>query len=431
VNMKKRLLSESKDQDPEVENCERCVVAPIDYYGRFGRSVRHVLLKFIVVGQPLLVALQKRRTPLFTKFMRCASLLGFEEFFTFFVVFLQLCIDTRLARLYVILMALAFYTVGFVKAALCLPRPRLPLVKPLESALDWALPSNHTMSATCLPLYCWFYSYLHKSQLGLNSVHCICICLLMCLWSVLVMFSRLYLGVHSPADIVSGGILGCILLSLFLQIDDQIDLFISQKGIEPIIYYLIFVIFLVSIFPSTDMSNPCCSDAVILLGVVLGAICARSYRSGERKALFNEVDFFSFEFCGKSLLRMAAVVVVLAMLKPILKEILRPLARAVYEMFGCHIYSGSVHIRNMKKDPLCRYAKHLQPSFRIPPITLQLNGAQTETEALNKMADKRFIPCTDKWNYDLPVNFVTYGVLQYTVSEYMPQFSEWMEQYLF
>ena len=92
----------------------------------------------------------------------------------------------------------------------------------------------------------------------------------MCTWSVLVMFSRLYLGVHSPADIVSGGILGCILLSLFLQVDDQvrfnfsshtnytfkIDLFISQKGIEPIIYYLIFVLFLVSVFPTTDMSNP-------------------------------------------------------------------------------------------------------------------------------------------------------------------------------
>jgi len=427
--MKKRVVVD-KDREEEVD-FERYVVAPIDYYGKFGRSIRHVLLKFIIVGQPLLVALQKRRTPLFTKFMRCASLLGFEEFFTFFVVFLQLCVDTRLARLYVILMALAFYTVGFVKAALCLPRPRLPLVKPLESALDWALPSNHTMSATCLPLYCWFYSYLHKSQLGLNSVHCICICLLMCTWSVLVMFSRLYLGVHSPADIVSGGILGCILLSLFLQVDDQIDLFISQKGIEPIIYYLIFVLFLVSVFPTTDMSNPCCSDAVILLGVVFGAVCARSYRNGERKALFNDLDFFTLEFAVKSFLRMATVVLVLAIFKPIIKEILRPMVRGIYEMFGCHIYSGSAHIKNMKRDPRCRYAKHLQPSFRIPPITLQLSESQTEAETLNKIADKRFIPCTDKWNYDLPVNFATYGILQYAVSEYMPQLSEWMEQYIF
>ena len=66
-------------------------------------------------------------------------------------------------------MAFAFYCVGCAKAFLCLPRPRLPLVKPLESALDWALPSNHAVMATCLPLYVWFYSYLHQAQLGLTS----------------------------------------------------------------------------------------------------------------------------------------------------------------------------------------------------------------------------------------------------------------------
>ena len=93
----------------------------------------------------------------------------FTEFFTFFVIFLNLCINTRLARLYIILMAFAFYCVGCAKAFLCLPRPRLPLVKPLESALDWALPSNHAVMATCLPLYVWFYSYLHQAQLGLTS----------------------------------------------------------------------------------------------------------------------------------------------------------------------------------------------------------------------------------------------------------------------
>ena len=85
------------------------------------------------------------------------------------MIFLNLCINTRLARLYIILMAFAFYCVGCAKAFLCLPRPRLPLVKPLETALDWALPSNHAVMATCLPLYVWFYSYLHQAQLGLTS----------------------------------------------------------------------------------------------------------------------------------------------------------------------------------------------------------------------------------------------------------------------
>ena len=100
---------------------------------------------------------------------RLCDIFGDLGYYLDFVIFLNLCINTRLARLYIILMAFAFYCVGCAKAFLCLPRPRLPLVKPLESALDWALPSNHAVMATCLPLYVWFYSYLHQAQLGLTS----------------------------------------------------------------------------------------------------------------------------------------------------------------------------------------------------------------------------------------------------------------------
>ena len=33
-----------------------------------------------------------------------------------------------------------------------------------------------------------------------------------------VMLSRMYLGVHSPADIVCGGVVGVIVLSLWIQV---------------------------------------------------------------------------------------------------------------------------------------------------------------------------------------------------------------------
>ena len=45
--------------------------------------------------------------------------------------------------------------------------------------------------------------------------------------SVSVMFSRLYLGVHSPADIVVGGIVGCVILAYWIKIDSILDRYIS------------------------------------------------------------------------------------------------------------------------------------------------------------------------------------------------------------
>jgi len=41
------------------------------------------------------------------------------------------------------------------------------------------------------------------------------------------MFSRLYLGVHSPADIVAGGIVGCVILAYWIKIDTILDRYIS------------------------------------------------------------------------------------------------------------------------------------------------------------------------------------------------------------
>ena len=91
------------------------VVAPIDYMGELGRSIRHHLLNFIEVGQPILVLLQRRRTPSLTKSMRMASFFGTEDFFTIYIIFLQWCVNARLARLYTILMSLAFYLCGYFK----------------------------------------------------------------------------------------------------------------------------------------------------------------------------------------------------------------------------------------------------------------------------------------------------------------------------
>ena len=47
------------------------------------------------------------------------------------------------------------------------------------------------------------------------------------LGSISVMFSRLYLGVHSPADIVAGGIVGCMILAYWIKIDAVIDRYIA------------------------------------------------------------------------------------------------------------------------------------------------------------------------------------------------------------
>ena len=43
-----------------------------------------------------------------------------------------------------------------------------------------------------------------------------------------VLLCRVYLGVHSPADVVCGSICGCLILSLWLKVDNFLDHYISS-----------------------------------------------------------------------------------------------------------------------------------------------------------------------------------------------------------
>ncbi len=100
---------------------------------------------------------------------------------------------------------------------LCLPRPPCPPVAPLHKCQDWSFPSHHAVLSATMPWYLWFYTafhysdYIHHTQVG------VALFTVIALWSFSVMFSRIYLGVHSPADVLSGGVVGGLLLTVWLQ----------------------------------------------------------------------------------------------------------------------------------------------------------------------------------------------------------------------
>jgi len=107
--------SEKGRIEDKVVKSDYYIVAPIDYCGHVGRSIRHFFLALIEVGQPILVLLQRKRTPFMTQCMKGASFLGTEDFLGLWLVFLQLCVNTHLARMYIILMAISMFSVGYFK----------------------------------------------------------------------------------------------------------------------------------------------------------------------------------------------------------------------------------------------------------------------------------------------------------------------------
>jgi len=350
--------------------------------------------------------------------------------------------------LFGILLAIGFYITGSLKTFLGLPRPPSPPVIPLEHAIDWALPSHHSLVGVIMPWYVWLYTNMHYELSALNMA------LLWCsivIWSFGIMLSRMYLGVHSPADIVSGGIVGVIVLSLWVQMDDFVDFYISQR-IENQIGLILVVFMLLLLHPSYEKGNPSFGDTCILSGVFFGIVLGRSsqknfkintlmdvYPNAEYSSLLMHTTF-RFLVGGSSVM----------LCKVILKSFLKPCVISIYKVCGFQIYSGKMWAKSHSLN------KHFSESFLLPPIyktknlkniksndtSENLKKEQHQTENKNKkdinmrlnnenvliQVLSSFVPSASKfyssWDTDIPVNFITYCCMTYTAVNIMPNVYE-------
>ena len=165
-------------------------------------------------------------------------------------------------------MGICFYVTGFLKNTLCLPRPPSPPVMPLQRCQDWSLPSHHAVLNTNIPWFLWFYLGHHYSLSPLTKT---IVFAGIAVWSFSVMFSRIYLGAHSPADILTGGVVGCILLAGWLQSYERIDDYLSSSpSLFSLVGLICIVVLLLSLHPDPHPVTIIFAETVCMTGAAVG-----------------------------------------------------------------------------------------------------------------------------------------------------------------
>ena len=154
----------------------------------------------------VLHALESIRVPLFDSFFSLLTYLGDETVFLVACMIVFWCVNKKTGR-YLIAVGLAGTVLNqFLKLFFRIPRPwvqdeTLTIVESARSgAGGYSFPSGHTQSAVGV----FGGIALTAKQKWLKAV-CVIIC-------VLVPFSRLYLGVHTPLDVGVGAVLSVVLL---------------------------------------------------------------------------------------------------------------------------------------------------------------------------------------------------------------------------
>lgn len=162
----------------------------------------------------ILQFLEQMRTETLTLIMTVITMMAESLFLSAIVMMLYWCVDKTKSKRLGWMIFFSTGINGIVKNIIKMPRPfQVGIVSPIrvQTATSYSFPSGHTQAATSF----WGSSMIVLKQKSVIVVGCMMI--------ALTGFSRLYLGVHWPMDVVGGILFGAISILIANQL-------INEKG---------------------------------------------------------------------------------------------------------------------------------------------------------------------------------------------------------
>jgi len=159
----------------------------------------------------LLLALETVRNRVLDGFFCAVTYLGSEEAYLGLIIIVYLCVSRRLGFRLLMIFALSAYAVSVLKELFATERPFVmhpDIVHPLalSTADGYSMPSGHALLATVVWGYIALQLRSRRWRLAALAV------------IPLVSFSRVYLHVHWPADVLAGIAIGAGLLVVYVKV---------------------------------------------------------------------------------------------------------------------------------------------------------------------------------------------------------------------
>ena len=218
------------------------------------------------------------RTPLLNKLMQFITYFGQELIIIAVICTLYWCVDKRFAYL----MGFTYFSAGLcvqtLKITFRIPRPWIldPDFHAVESAVPgatgYSFPSGHTQGATCL-----FFPLARKVRKTWLKIICI-------LAFLAIGFSRMYLGCHTPLDVLTSMVLSLVIASVIWKF--QAVILDHPEYRKKIAGYLILISIVVAAYAlvlnksgiiETKYAVDCCKASGAGLGFAIGWYLEQTY----------------------------------------------------------------------------------------------------------------------------------------------------------
>ncbi|KAH1009880.1 sphingosine-1-phosphate phosphatase 1 isoform X2 [Dendroctonus ponderosae] len=202
--------------------------------------------------------------------------LGDEVFYIAFIPFWFWNVDGAVGRRVVLVWSIVMYIGQGVKDIVRWPRPGPPVVQLQKKwALEYGFPSTHAMVGVSIPFSVVLYTmnrYEYNIYLGLAIAF---------LWCTVICLSRLYLGMHSVLDVVSGLLLAVTLLIPLVPLIDYLDSYLLTSPTSPFLL-LTLSILMIFCYPNSGKWTPTRGDTTMILSVCVGVLVGAwlNYQTG-------------------------------------------------------------------------------------------------------------------------------------------------------
>ncbi|XP_076127793.1 sphingosine-1-phosphate phosphatase 1 [Alosa pseudoharengus] len=163
--------------------------------------------------------------------------LGNEMFFIVFFPFLMWNVDAYVSRQIIVVWVLVLFIGQSTKDLVRWTRPASPPVVKVEVFYnsEYSMPSTHAMTGTALPFSLFMLTYgrwQYPFLFGLGLAVC---------WSFLVCISRIYMGMHSVLEVITGFLYSVLILAVFQPLLDSIDQYYLAGSYASLVIVLVHV----------------------------------------------------------------------------------------------------------------------------------------------------------------------------------------------
>jgi len=192
---------------------------------------------------------------------KAITFLGEEEFFLILLPLIFWCVDFAVGVRLAIAFLLSTYVNTGLKDLFAHPRPFEfdPTVQRHTTGVGgYGLPSGHSQSAVVV----WgtLAAGFRKAWLWVVAI----------LFIVLIGFSRIYLGVHFPTDVLGGWAVGAVFLAIYLPLEPRVAAWLKRAGLAVQLALAMAVpLVLLLIYHTDDTVKPMAVLAGMGVGIAL------------------------------------------------------------------------------------------------------------------------------------------------------------------